>query len=73
MRMIFERDDEDDFLEFILTENDLLDIDEVKGVTKNYPSIINKNRNMNIFIRKETDMKTFGAEHAADKRKASQA
>lgn len=70
MRMVFERDEDDDFLEFILTENDLLDIGGIKGVTKDYPSIMNKSRNMNVFIRKESDMKTFGAEHAADKRKA---
>lgn len=73
MRMVFEQDEEDDFLEFILTENDLLNIEGVKGVTKDYPSIIGKGRNMNVFIRKETDLKTFGAEHATDKRKASNA
>jgi len=69
MRMVFEQVDEDDFLEFILTENDLLNIEGITGVTRNYPSILGGKRNLNVFIRKETDLKTFGAEHAIDKRK----
>lgn len=71
MRMIFEQDDEDDFLEFILTENDLLNIESIKGANRDYPSILDKNRTMNVFIRKETNIKKYGEEHATGKGKRS--
>jgi hypothetical protein len=54
MRMIFEPNIESvDYLELILTEEEL-EILARKGVISEFPFAINDNRNLNVYIRKET-------------------
>ncbi len=50
--MIYEKVEDEDFIEIILHPNDIPKI-EAKGVVKNFPDMINKNTNLNLYVRLE--------------------
>jgi len=52
MKLIYEHDSEEDFIELHLTEKELKDILKGIPVTKDYPAAINERRNLNIFVRR---------------------
>jgi len=53
MKVIFEKDEDEDFLEVILTEEDLRDINLHDALDVDIPSGIKKSRNLNICVRKK--------------------
>lgn len=61
MRMIFESDGQEDFFEIILSAQELNEIEQHKGITREFPYGL---RNLNVFIRKQ--------EHAISQRKSSE-
>ena len=52
MRVIFESDEEEDFLELVLNENDLDRLKDHQGIQKNCLDIFKGKRNLNLFIRR---------------------
>lgn len=53
MRMIFEFDGQEDFLELILTDSDIKQLETEPGIMLDYPYGLHGFRNLNIFLRKE--------------------
>jgi hypothetical protein len=53
MRVILERDENEDILEFILSESDIAAINESRGTTREFFGILLEDRKLNILIRKE--------------------
>jgi hypothetical protein len=52
MKMLYEHDSEEDFIEIHLTEKELKDILKDKPITKDFPAALNERRSLNIFIRR---------------------
>lgn len=52
MKFLFEVDDEEDFIELHLTERELMSMLKGDALTKDVPQGLNKNRNLNIYIRR---------------------
>jgi hypothetical protein len=55
MRMIFERVEDEDFIELLISQEQYELLNEI-GVVMDFPEGIFRNRNLNIFIRKENEM-----------------
>ena len=53
MKVIFEKDEDEDFLEIILTEEDLRYINLHDALDVDIPSGIKKSRNLNVCVRKK--------------------
>ena len=51
MKIIFEKETDEDFLEIILTETEARDIICHDVIAKDFPSVIKKKRNLNICVR----------------------
>lgn len=52
MRLIYEHDQEEDFVEIHLTEKELKDILKGDPVAKDFPAALHERRNTNIYIRR---------------------
>lgn len=55
MRMIYERVEGEDFIEFVLTEDQCELLKEL-GVVMDFPEGLFRNRNLNVFIRTEKEI-----------------
>ncbi len=53
MKLIYEHDSEEDFIEILLTEKEIKDILKNTLVSKDFPTGIDKRRSTNILIRRE--------------------
>ena len=52
MKFLFEMDDEEDFVEIHLTERELMSMLKGDPLVKDVPQGLNRNRNLNIYIRR---------------------
>lgn len=56
MKIIFEQDSEDNYIELILEEGEIHNLLDWEGVGKEFPEILLSRRKLNIFVRRETEI-----------------